>query len=159
MTRLAMGWIMAPATDAVIGAVPPAKSGIASATNTVARMVSGALGVAVVGSLINSLYANDVEGTLGDLPPGAATAAEGSIGAANAIATALPSDAASSLLATTGDAFTQAMGISLLVAAALAALMAGLVVRFLPSTPPAAPTDETEPSLPLPAGAPDIVAP
>ena len=51
------------------------------------------------------------------------------------------------------------MGISLLVAAALAALMAGLVVRFLPSTPPAAPTDETEPSLPLPAGAPDIVAP
>jgi hypothetical protein len=29
---LAMGWVMAPATDAVVGAVPRAKTGIASAT-------------------------------------------------------------------------------------------------------------------------------
>jgi EmrB/QacA subfamily drug resistance transporter len=156
---LAMGWIMAPATDAVIGAVPAAKSGVASATNTVARMVSGALGVAVIGSLINSLYSNNVDGTLGNLPPDAATAAEGSIGAANAIATALPSDAASGLLATAGDAFTQAMGISLLIAAVLAAIMAVLVFRFLPSTAPGVPTDEIEPSLPRPAEEPDSVAP
>ena len=69
---LAMGWVMAPATDAVVGAVPPAKSGVASATNTVARMVSGALGVAVIGSLISSLYSNDLDGSLAALPsPGA----------------------------------------------------------------------------------------
>ena len=66
---LAMGWVMAPATDAVVGAVSAAKSGVASATNTVARMVSGALGVAVIGSLVGSLYSNDVEGSLGPLPP------------------------------------------------------------------------------------------
>ena len=65
----AMGWVMAPATDAVVGAVPAAKSGVASATNTVARMVSGALGVAVVGSLVSSLYSNDVEGSLAAFPP------------------------------------------------------------------------------------------
>jgi EmrB/QacA subfamily drug resistance transporter len=47
---LVMGWVMAPATEAVVGAVPAAKSGVASATNTVARMISGALGVAVIGS-------------------------------------------------------------------------------------------------------------
>ena len=57
---LAMGWVMAPATEAVVGAVPAAKSGVASATNTVARMVSGALGVAVIGSLVSSLYSSDV---------------------------------------------------------------------------------------------------
>src|SRR3954451_6579272 len=34
---LAMGWVMAPATEAVVGAVPAAKTGVASATNTVAR--------------------------------------------------------------------------------------------------------------------------
>ena len=79
-----MGWVMAPATEAVVGAVPAAKSGIASATNTVARMVSGALGVAVIGSLVSSLYSNDVEGSLGALPPQAQTAVEGSIGAASA---------------------------------------------------------------------------
>jgi EmrB/QacA subfamily drug resistance transporter len=130
---LAMGWIMAPATDAVVGAVSAAKSGVASATNTVARMVAGALGVAVIGSLVSSLYSSDVEGSLGALPPQAQAAAEGSIGAAGAIAAHLPPDPASSLLATTGDAFTQAMGIGLSVAAALAAAMAVVVARFLPA--------------------------
>jgi EmrB/QacA subfamily drug resistance transporter len=130
---LAMGWVMAPATEAVIGAVPAAKSGVASATNTVARMVSGALGVAVVGSLVSSLYSTDVEGSLDALPPEAQAAAESSVGAASAIAGQLPPHAASSLLATTGDAFTQAMGTGLLVAAALAGAMAVVVIRFLPS--------------------------
>src|SRR4249919_1810350 len=130
---LAMGWVMAPATEAVVGAVPAAKSGVASATNTVARMVSGALGVAVIGSLVSSLYSNDVEGSLGALPPQAQAGAEGSIGAASAIAAQLPPHAASDVLATTGDAFTQAMGIGLLVAAAFAATTAVIVIRFLPA--------------------------
>jgi hypothetical protein len=96
-------------------------------------MVSGALGVAVIGSLVSTLYSNDVEGSLGALPPQAQAAAEGSIGAASAIAAQLPPDAAPSLLATTGDAFTQAMGTGLLVAAALAAATAVVVFRFLPA--------------------------
>ncbi len=130
---LAMGWVMAPATEAVIGAVPTAKAGVASATNTVARMVSGALGVAVVGSLVSSLYSTDVEGSLDALPPRAQAAAESSVGAASAIAAQLPPHASSELLATTGDAFTQAMGAGLLVAAALTAAMAVIVIRFLPA--------------------------
>ena len=90
---LAMGWVMAPSTDAVVGAVSAAKSGVASATNTVARMVSGALGVAIIGSLVSSTYSNDVEGTLGGLPPEAQAGATDSIGAAHAIAAHLPPDA------------------------------------------------------------------
>jgi EmrB/QacA subfamily drug resistance transporter len=133
---LAMGWIMAPATEAVVGAVPAAKSGVASATNTVARMVSGALGVAVIGSLVSSLYARDVEGSLGGLPAPAQAAAEDSVGAANAVAAQLPSEAGSALLAAAGDAFTHAMGLGLLVAAGLAAVSAVLVARFLPSREP-----------------------
>ena len=130
---LAMGWIMAPATDAVVGAVPRAKSGIASATNTVARMVSGALGVAVIGSLVSSLYADEVEGSLAALPAQAQTRADDSVGAAGAIAAQLPTDAATGLLAAAGDAFTQAMGVGLLVAAALAGATAVVVARFLTS--------------------------
>ena len=64
--------------------------------------------------------------------------AEDSVGAANAIAAQLPPEAASGLLATTGDAFTQAMGLGLLVAAALAAATAVLVTRFLPAREPVA---------------------
>jgi EmrB/QacA subfamily drug resistance transporter len=130
---LAMGWVMAPATDAVVGAVPAAKSGVASATNTVARMVSGALGVAIIGSLVSSLYSNKVEGSLGALPTPLQTHAEDSIGAANAIAAQLPPHAAADLLATTGDAFTQAMGIGLAVGATLVAAAAVLVLRLLPA--------------------------
>ena len=130
---LAIGWVMAPATEAVVGAVPAAKSGVASATNSVARMVSGALGVAVLGSLVSSLYSSDLDGSLAGLPPQAQAGAADSIGAAGAIAAQLPARAASSLLATTGDAFTQAMGVGLLLAAALAAATAVVVLRFLPA--------------------------
>ena len=96
---LALGWVMAPATDAVIGSVPAAKSGVASATNTVARMVSGALGVAVIGSLVSSLYSNDVDGSLGGLPPQLQARAEDSVGAASAIAPHSPRRPRSALLA------------------------------------------------------------
>jgi EmrB/QacA subfamily drug resistance transporter len=129
---LSMGWVMAPATEAVVSAVPAAKSGVASAMNTVARMVSGALGVAVVGSLVNSLYAADVEPTLSGLPAPAREAAGESIGAANAIAGQLPSEAGSTLLASAGDAFADAMATGLVVAAALSAAAAVIVVRVLP---------------------------
>jgi EmrB/QacA subfamily drug resistance transporter len=137
-TALAMGWIMAPATSAVVGAVPAAKSGVASATNTVARMVSGALGVAVIGSLVSSLYSNNVEGSLSRLPVEAQAAATDSVGAANAIATKLPNSSASSLLADAGSAFTEAMGLGLIVAAALAAVTAVVVLRFLRTREPLA---------------------
>ena len=146
---LAMGWVMAPATDAVVGAVPAAKTGVASATNTVARMVSGALGVAVIGSLVNSLYSNDLDGSLSYLPAKAQTSAENSVGAASAIAAQLPHDAAANLLATAGDAFTQAMGIGLVVAAAFAAATAVVVLRFLPAHEHAAEQAEgAKPSMP-----------
>ena len=131
---LSMGWVMAPATEAVVSAVPAAKSGVASAMNTVARMVSGALGVAVVGSLVNSLYSGDVEPALSGLPAPAREAAGESIGAANAVAGQLPSEAGSSLLTAAGDAFVDAMATGLVVAAVLSAAAAVIVVRVLPGT-------------------------
>jgi EmrB/QacA subfamily drug resistance transporter len=129
---LSMGWVMAPATEAVVSAVPAAKSGVASAMNTVARMVSGALGVAVVGSLVNSLYADDIEPALSGLPAPAREAAGESIGAANAVAAQLPPDAGASLLAASGDAYVDAMATGLVVAAVLSAAAAVLVLRALP---------------------------
>jgi MFS transporter, DHA2 family, multidrug resistance protein len=129
---LSMGWVMAPATEAVVSAVPAAKSGVASAMNTVARMVSGALGVAVVGSLVNSLYADDIAPALSGLPAPARDAAAESIGAATAIAGQLPPEAGSTLLASAADAFVDAMATGLVVAAALSAAAAVLVVRVLP---------------------------
>lgn len=77
--------------------------------------------------------------------PEAQAQAEDSVGAAGAIASQLPPDAAAGVLATTGEAFTDAMGIGLLVAAVLAAAMAVVVVRYLPSRGSVAEPAEAEP--------------
>ena len=139
LLALSMGWVMAPATDAVVGAVPAARSGVASAMNTVARMVSGALGVAVVGSLVNSLYADDLGESVGGLPPAAQAVAEESIGAASAVAAQLPADAGAGLLSAASTAFVDAMGVGLAVAAALGVATAVVVARLLPGAEVAAP--------------------
>jgi hypothetical protein len=67
------------------------------------------------------------------LPAEAQARAGDSVGAASAIAAQRPTDAATRLLATAGDALTQAMGIGLLVAAALTGATALIVARFLPA--------------------------
>ena len=82
-----------PATDSVMGAVPEEKSGVASAMNDVTRQVAGALGTAVIGSLITSLYASRIGDSAAALPE-EARAAEDSIGQANAVAAHLPAEQA-----------------------------------------------------------------
>jgi EmrB/QacA subfamily drug resistance transporter len=131
---VAMGWIMGPATDSVMGAVPPAKAGVASAMNDVSRQVAGALGTAIIGSLVASLYASRLTGRLGQaLPADARHSAEDSIGAAHVVASRLPGSQATHLIATSGRAYTDALGIGLSVAAVVAVSAAIVVKRRLPA--------------------------
>src|SRR5207249_7813911 len=55
-----MGFIMAPATESIMGSLPRAKAGIGSAVNDTTRQTGGALGVAVLGSLLASSYRSSV---------------------------------------------------------------------------------------------------
>jgi EmrB/QacA subfamily drug resistance transporter len=61
-----MGLTMAPATESIMGSLPPAKAGVGSAVNDTTRELGGALGVAVLGSLLASGYAT----SLGDAMAG-----------------------------------------------------------------------------------------
>ena len=106
----AIGHVMAPATESVMGAVPEEKAGVASAMNDVARQVAGSLGVAVVGSIVGSYFNSH-------MPAGSPE----SIGEAHAIG--------GTLVATADRVFTDAMGIGFLAAAAAA--LAGAVLVFL----------------------------
>jgi EmrB/QacA subfamily drug resistance transporter len=130
---LSLGWIMAPATDSVMGAVPKDKAGVASAMNDVTRQVGGALGVAVIGSLVTSLYASRVEDATAPLPQVAADAASGSVGGAVTVAQQLPGDSGAALAHTATIAFTDALGLALVVAAVASLSGAVLVARFLPA--------------------------
>lgn len=51
-----MGLAMTPATGAITDALPAAKQGVGSAMNDLARELGGALGIAVLGSLLQSGY-------------------------------------------------------------------------------------------------------
>ncbi len=128
-----MGWTMAPSTAAVMGAVPEEKSGVASAMNDVSRQVAGALGVAVIGSLTTTLYTARIEDDTAGLPPAAAETARGSIGGAIGVAQGLPETQGTALADAAASAYTHALGLGFLGAAAAAAVGAAIVARFLPA--------------------------
>ncbi len=133
-TAVALGWIMGPATDSVMGSVPEEKAGVGSAMNDVTRQVAGALGTAVIGSLMSSLYASRVADSVSTLPGVARAAAEDSIGRANAVAASLPAAEAARIRDAAADAFTSALGIGFTAAAACALLAAVGAKLWLPAT-------------------------
>lgn len=128
-----MGNLMAPSTDSVMGAVPEANAGIASAMNDVTRQVAGAFGVAVIGSVINTVYSGRMGEAVAGLPPEAAEAASDSVGAASQIASTLPAEVVGGLADSANMAFTDALGIAVLVAAGVAVTGSVLIARFMPA--------------------------
>jgi EmrB/QacA subfamily drug resistance transporter len=135
-----LGLITAPATEAILGAVPIEKAGVGSAVNDATRLFGAALGVAVIGSIAASLYEHRLGATLPpDLPAQATAAATSSIGgalvAAQHLAAAGLTAPAQALADTAVDAFLHAFAISLRVASGVA--LAGSVVAavLLPSRP------------------------
>ena len=65
-----MGLTMAPATNAIMSAVPREKAGAGSAVNNTVRQVAGALGVAILGSILAVVY----RGQLGPNTPASVAA-------------------------------------------------------------------------------------
>jgi EmrB/QacA subfamily drug resistance transporter len=127
-----MGLTMAPATESIMGSLPLAKAGVGSAMNDTTRQVGGALGVAVLGSILGSSYGAAIQPALQGGPPQVAQAAGDSIGAAAAIAARL-GPPGQGLLEAAREAFVQGMGDALQVGAGVAALAALLVLLFLPA--------------------------
>ncbi|MVU79215.1 DHA2 family efflux MFS transporter permease subunit [Nocardia sp. ET3-3] len=60
--------VQGPATESIMGAVPLDEAGAGSAVNDTTREVGGALGVAVLGSVMTSIYANRIGGRIDAIP-------------------------------------------------------------------------------------------
>jgi EmrB/QacA subfamily drug resistance transporter len=129
---IGMGLVVAPATESIMGSVPLAKAGVGSAMNDTTRQVGGALGVAVLGSILAASYGAAIQPTLRGAPPQVAQTAGDSIGAAATIAAQLGPQGRG-LLEAARSAFIQGMGDALQVGAGVAALAALLVLLFLPA--------------------------
>jgi len=129
------GLLLPTATNSVIGSVPPGDSGIGSATNAVALQVGGALGVAVIGSVLSARYQDQMTTALAGqhVPAAAMHAILGSLGGALTVA-ATAGGATGALLAQAARAaFMSGNGAALAAGAAAALGGALLVLTGLPS--------------------------
>ena len=88
---LGAGLLLPTATNSVVGSVPQGDSGIGSAANAVALQVGGALGVAVIGSLLSTRYEDRITRSLvgHHVPAPAAHDIVGSLGGALAVAASI----------------------------------------------------------------------
>ena len=135
-----LGLITAPATEAIMGAVPKEKAGVGSAVNDATRLFGAALGVAVVGSIAASLYHSRLASTIpAHLPAQATAAAKGSVGgalvAAKALSRAGLAGPAHGLANSAVGAFLHSVSGSLHVAGAVALAGAIMAALLLPARP------------------------
>jgi hypothetical protein len=117
-----MSLVMAPATESIMGSLPPSKAGVGSAVNDTTREVGGALGVAVLGSAMSSVYGARMASA------GAPAVARESLGAALAMARQLPGSAGAHLATVARSAFMDGLGTTMLIAAAVT--LVGAIAAF-----------------------------
>ncbi len=136
---LGMGAVMAPTTESIMSVVPRHKAGAGAAVNNSVRQVGGALGVAILGSLLAASYAGALGNAVDALPAGAQAEASTSIvatleavSAAGAGGDADAAAAASGLVVPAQDAFVEAMHRTAVGTAAATAVAGVVVLVWLP---------------------------
>jgi len=100
--------------------------------NDLFRQLGGALGVAIIGSAINTVYRDRMTAAVTALPPQAAGPAGDSVGAAIAIAGRIGGAAGDALAAAARNGFVDALGVAAIIAAGVAVVTAVLVARTMP---------------------------
>jgi EmrB/QacA subfamily drug resistance transporter len=128
-----IGLAMTPATDSIMGTLPPERASVGSAMNDTVRQVGGALGVAILGSVLSSHYRDGMDGATHGLPAGAAGAARDSIAGASAVAERVGGAAGQAMHHTASLAFVGGMQIAMLVAAAVTLAGAAVALVLLPA--------------------------
>lgn len=151
-----MGNVIAPASTVMQNVLPLVRAGAGSAVQNTVRQVGGALGVAVIGTVLATQYASNVETSLGEapvpIPPEALDAASQSVVATVSVldsASALPEGVRQQLQTGAFDAFLSASHVTSIISAVVVFIAAVVVGLFLPKiTPPKkkaqVPQDETD---------------
>jgi EmrB/QacA subfamily drug resistance transporter len=155
---LGMGLSMAPSTTGIMASLPLNKAGVGSAVNDTTRELGGALGVAVLGSLLASKFTAALPASVAQLPEAAQTAVKSSLGGAIGVARSLPPAVGGPLEAAAKNAYVDGMSVAMVAAAVVVLATAVMVRRFYPdrlvheasarhqAAPEATPADAPEPS-------------
>jgi hypothetical protein len=128
-----VGMTMPSLSSGIVQSVPMNKAGVGSAVNDTTREVGGAIGIALVGSIVTSVYRSQLSPTLDALPPELADVARDNVGKALAVAEGaadtIGPDAAAQLTHDVRQAFVDGAHVGLRIAAAFVA--AAAVVIFV----------------------------
>jgi MFS transporter, DHA2 family, multidrug resistance protein len=134
-----MASVMPPAMNTIMATLPRERAGVGSAVSNTVRQVSAALGIAVLGSIVASVYRARITDAAALLPPQARGAATESVAGAYAVAERIadgPATAAALITAADG-AFITAMHYAAAGSAAVGLLGAAVSLIWLPARVPA----------------------
>ncbi len=145
-----LGLTTGPATEAIMGALPAGKAGAGSAVNDTTRELGGTLGVAIVGSVLNSAYGSHVLAALTALgaPAAAGHLAGQSVVAGLDVAARMPAPVRDAAATAVRTAFMTGLHRGSLVAAGVTLAAALVALAFVPAraaVSPAAVTAEAGP--------------
>jgi Na+/melibiose symporter-like transporter len=129
---IGLGLTSAPATESIMGSLPPSRAGVGSAINDTTRQTGGALGVAIIGSTFLAAYHHFADKTKG-LPGASAAALHDSVGRALDLAGSLPAKQGAALVELSREAFVDAMRITYPIAAGFILFAAFVAWRWLPA--------------------------
>ncbi len=126
-----MANVIPPAMESIMSTLPRERAGVGSAVSNTVRQVSGALGIAILGSVVAAVYRDLVGPAVSALPAPARDLARESVSGAYGVAERL-GPAGAGLLGAADDAFVSAMHWAAAGSAVAAVVGALVVLRWLP---------------------------
>lgn len=135
MLGTGLGLAVSPATNSIMGSIPVRKSGVGSAMNNTIRQLGGALGVAVLGTIMNANYLISLDSLKEQLPPQSFEAITSSIQQAHRFAAeaGLSTLEAENIVKLANQAFVNGMNRAIFVGAIIMGLTALLTLIVLPA--------------------------
>jgi MFS transporter, DHA2 family, multidrug resistance protein len=128
-----MALVVSPMTTSIMSSVPRHKAGVGSAMNDTTRELGGALGVAVLGSIVASRYSSRIDPLLSSFPPAARAAAARSVSAAVGASRSLGESQGAALATAARKGYVSGMSLATMIASSIALLAAVIVYRLLPA--------------------------
>ena len=128
-----MATIIPAMTGSIMSAVPMGKAGVGSAMNDTTRELGGALGVAVLGSLVAGRYDSRLVSGLGSLTGALRDKAEESLAGALQVAGQVGGADGSRVASVAREAYVSGMHLAAVVAGCVALVASAIVYRYLPA--------------------------
>jgi EmrB/QacA subfamily drug resistance transporter len=126
---------MAPSTESIMGSLPKEEAGVGSASSDTSMQLGGALGVAVLGTVLTVRYQDVMRALLAHrpVPSSVSDIILGSLGGALAVAQHAGGSIGNALASSAKQGFVSGMDLALIIAAVIVGVAALVVLAVLPS--------------------------